>query len=389
MKKSSLWPSIAIVMLGSFSAASLAQDICTQTNPSLSLNHYNFIQLTGDSHPALFTASGMWNTACDSMVPYFNTTSSQPMSLNISINLSSSPVSNPCGLSVCGCTSMQVTSGGDVVGGSVWVFENKSDGSSCGDYAQVIAHELGHVLGFNDVSAICLGRIMYGVFPAPSAAPGIAECSAANLIWYTDWESPDPCDWPDTSDQFCGNQGQSPIVLDLDRNGFHLAGLEDSVLFDLDANGTPERISWTSGESLDAFLWLDRNENGFVDDGSELFGTSTRLLDGSLAPNGFVALAEFDAYHLGGNSDGYIDSSDDVFSELRLWVDTDHDGVSDSSEIFALSEMDVVRLDWHYRRSVRRDQHGNLFRYTSRCWVASRDQSRLIHTVDVFFVLGE
>src|SRR5262245_26889770 len=74
--------------------------------------------------------------------------------------------------------------------------------------------------------------------------------------------------------------------------------------------------SGTSQDSAVALLALDRNDNGVIDDGSELFGTATRKRDGTLAKNGFDALAEFDL-----NGDGKIDERDAVYSRLRLWID--------------------------------------------------------------------
>jgi hypothetical protein len=359
-------------------------------NPGIGQNGANFFQLSGDYHPAVANAANQWNTVCDSMVPYFNPFSSEPSSLQINMHLSPSPVANPCGPGVCGCTQLAVSSGGQILGGEVWAFENKQNGEDCGDYAQLIAHELGHVLGFTEATAICLGRIMYGTFPAPPADPGLGECFTANLSWYTAWESPDPCDWPDTNDQSCGNQmGGSPILLDLDHNGIRLAGTDDPVAFDIDADGKLESIGWTSRGTLDAFLWKDRNGNGTADDGSELFGTSTPLSSGGPALNGYVALAELDMIENGGNSDGHIDSADAVFADLKLWIDSDHDGVSDSDEIFSLAEMGISQIGTFYRRSVQIDQHGNLLRYLSQAKLRVGGRTGSIRTVDVFFVLAE
>ncbi|WP_394559542.1 hypothetical protein [Aquipseudomonas alcaligenes] len=96
-----------------------------------------------------------------------------------------------------------------------------------------------------------------------------------------------------------------PLVLDLAGNGFSTRGLDDAVRFDLDADGRTDSISAPSGD--DALLALDRNGNGRIDDGRELFG------DQHGAANGFAELARFDD-----NSDGRIDASDAVFERLRL-----------------------------------------------------------------------
>ena len=79
------------------------------------------------------------------------------------------------------------------------------------------------------------------------------------------------------------------------------------MLFDIDADGYSESVTWVSPEARDAFLFLDRNGNGIVDDGSELFGDATYLFSGEIAQHGYEALAEFDLFEYGGNGDGVID----------------------------------------------------------------------------------
>lgn len=154
----------------------------------------------------------------------------------------------------------------------------------------------------------------------------------------------------------------SPIVIDLDHNGFAFGGVEegeDPVLFDLDADGVVEFVGWTAPGSGDAFLALDRNGNGRVDDGGELFGNWTRLLNGLPAPNGFYALAELDSPLLGGNGDGVLDHSDEVFGSLWIWVDENRNGFSEHRELRVLDEVGVVWIETEYRLSQSRDRHGN------------------------------
>lgn len=100
-------------------------------------------------------------------------------------------------------------------------------------------------------------------------------------------------------------QQVDPLVLDLAGNGFSTSGLSRPVRFDLDADGRIDSISAPTGD--DALLALDRNGNGRIDDGRELFG------DQHGAANGFAELARFDD-----NGDGRINAADAVFDKLRL-----------------------------------------------------------------------
>lgn len=157
-----------------------------------------------------------------------------------------------------------------------------------------------------------------------------------------------------------------PVLLDLEQNGFHLSGAEPPVNFDIDADGRPDRIAWTRAGEDDAFLCLDRNHNGMIDDGAELFGYATPLLSGRPARIGYRALAELDLPALGGNSDGRIDAQDQQFSDLCAWVDRNRNGISEPAEVFSLDQVGVAALDFSYATLHLVDPFGNWFRYASR-----------------------
>jgi hypothetical protein len=158
-------------------------------------------------------------------------------------------------------------------------------------------------------------------------------------------------------------------------------GFEDGVSFDINGDHTKERIGWTRPDSDDAFLVLDRNRNGQVDDGLELFGNATDQPVSS-HPNGFLALAMFDRPEMGGNGDGELTAADAIFSALRLWLDADHDGASTAGELSPLEAWGVVEIDLDYKEARRRDGDGNEFRYRTQVTFASHKKS---FAYDVFF----
>ncbi len=115
----------------------------------------------------------------------------------------------------------------------------------------------------------------------------------------------------------------------------------------------------------DAFLVLDRNGNGSIDNGTELFGPGTPQPPTADEPNGFNALSVYDRPENGGNSDGVIDAADWVFAELRLWLDSNHDAVSQPGELSTLAAAEVEEMELDYVTSQRQDRHGNEFRWKS------------------------
>jgi hypothetical protein len=175
--------------------------------------------------------------------------------------------------------------------------------------------------------------------------------------------------------------GCSPIVVNLDEGGYRLTGADSPVYFDIAATGIPIRIGWTAAAANEAFLALDRDHDGKITSGAELFGTATPLASGQRAGNGFIALAEFDQNH-----DGVIEERDPIWPELLLWRDWNHDGISPAEELIPVAHSVITAIGLDYHWAARRDHSGNKFRYKSEVWLKAHCSAKPRPFYDDFFV---
>lgn len=125
-----------------------------------------------------------------------------------------------------------------------------------------------------------------------------------------------------------------PLVIDLNGNGIELTDVRrgEGVSFDITGDGKTEQVSWVSPD--DGLLVYDRNGNGVIDSGKELFG------DQHGAADGFEELAKFDS-----DKNGTIDRNDSVFSSLYIWQDRNQNGYSEANELKSLDAYGIETID--------------------------------------------
>ena len=145
-----------------------------------------------------------------------------------------------------------------------------------------------------------------------------------------------------------------PLTLDLDGDGIETIASNghDGALFDHDKNGIRTATGWVGKD--DGFLVYDRNGDGVVNDGGELFGDNTLLKNGERAANGYQALADLDD-----NGDGKVDTADSAFAKLRVWRDLNQDGISQEGELLTLNEAKVKALNLANKNADRDLGNGN------------------------------
>ena len=230
----------------------------------------------------------------------------------------------------------------------------------------------------NETPQTCAGSCS----PYEGNPPPFQEGTISGPADYCRYEWGCPTDFTD-SGGCCVNP--SPIVIDVAGDGFSLTDADNGVHFDMGGDGHKELIAWTSVGSDDAWLALDRNGNGQIDNAKELFGNFTAQPHATTFANGFLALAEYDRNENGGNGDGQINNQDAIFRSLYLWQDTNHNGISESNELHTLRDLGLKSVEFDYTESRKTDQYGNKFRFRAKV-KDTRDEQIGRWAWDVFLV---
>lgn len=177
----------------------------------------------------------------------------------------------------------------------------------------------------------------------------------------------------------CRILSHTPIIIDTDGSGFHLTSVDNGVKFDFLGTGQPIQIPWTAPGSTNGWLALD-DGSGTITSAKQLFSNVAAQPANPSdpnAPDGFNDLSQYDVNH-----DGVINSEDPVWPKLLIWIDSNHDGISQPNELHHLSEFGITGIDVKYSVSPMTDQYGNKFHLKGHLSSAPGDHTpRVIYDV--------
>lgn len=311
--------------------------------------------------PPISSAISMWKNGCFGMTgrdfPYLSSGTGG----EVKIAVSRLPGRNPTDGAGCARFEPDLDADEVVQGGTIEIYAMDNAGADClyvmphAILDNLIAHELGHVLGLANATSSACNNFIMGREWSTATVQG-EECQTVDEGWCLPNEPAD--DPPPNPPITCQPPVCATPLIISERNDYRMTSAADGVAFDIDADGIVDQVSWTAAGADVAFLSMDRDANGRVEDGSELFGDHTPLATGAIAEHGFEALVELDV-----NGDGFVDASDPAWNALLLWFDSNHDGRSTPHELVPVSATAIVAIDTTYKWSGKKDPYGNLFRY--------------------------
>lgn len=167
----------------------------------------------------------------------------------------------------------------------------------------------------------------------------------------------------------------SPLILDLDGDGVETIGTNSGVYFDHANDGFKENTGWVGKD--DGLLVRDINGNGQIDNGTELFGNNSVLSNGKKAKNGFEALKDLDS-----NQDYVFDQNDAAWNEVKVWKDSNSNGIVDEGELLTMEQAGVDHIRLTDKTKNQTDEFGNIHRQSG--YFMSSD-GKLETMTDVWF----
>lgn len=186
---------------------------------------------------------------------------------------------------------------------------------------------------------------------------------------------------PDDAYENLGNLAddyKTPLIIDLDGDGVQTLVDNLGIKFDFKGNETQSQTGWVHPD--DGLLVWDKNQDGIINSGNELFGNNSLLFNNTLAKDGFSALSELDS-----NADGIINSSDKLWLELKIWQDKNSDAISQFNELTSLSDMGINTIELNTKELNSYDENGNFHKLIAKvCW----DNNKKTEIVDVLFHQG-
>ena len=184
--------------------------------------------------------------------------------------------------------------------------------------------------------------------------------------------------WDTSTCEYVLATQESPIIIDTTNTGFSFTDPAQGafVTFDMNGDGKLLKFSWPKAGSGNAWLVYDRDGDGVIKDGTELFGNFTPHSDGGVPnhpnPNGFLALAWYDKPDQGGDLNLILDKNDKIWQKLRLWFDDHCYKTPDvpcrslPQELHTLESAGINSISLVYDVSSKQDAVGNDFKFFTR-----------------------